>query len=59
VVDATFEEMERAAKEDGIDWDTTDTLYLGVEIPPDFVCKQMIEVGFADPLAELFFAGND
>ena len=56
VVDFTLEAMERKAKRAKISCDTSNALYLGVEVPKKFVEAQVRETGFNDSFAELFYA---
>ena len=59
VVDFTLEAMERKAKRAKVFCDTSNALYLGVEVPKKFVQGQLVETGFNDSVAELFYATPD
>jgi hypothetical protein len=56
VVDFTFEAAERIAKRDKLPCDTSDTLYVGVEVPTEFIRETMSKREWFESLAEEFFA---
>lgn len=56
VVDFTLEAMELKTKRAKVACDTSNALYLGVEVPKKFVQMQLTMSGMNDSVAELFFA---
>lgn len=56
VVDFTLELMEIEAEKQGIATDTSQTAYLGIEIPTMFATITMLKAGETQPLLELFLA---
>lgn len=56
VVDFSLEAVERKAKRATVPCDTSNALYLGVEVPKNFVQMQLTVTGFNDSFAELFYA---
>ena len=56
VVDFSLEAVERKAKRAKVPCDTSNALYLGVEVPKKFVQIQLTVTGFNDSFAELFYA---
>jgi len=55
VIDFTLEAMERKAKREKLTRDTSGALYLGLEIPTDFVRKVMLREQACIALAEEYF----
>jgi hypothetical protein len=57
VVDFTFEAVERIARRKGLRYDAADTLYVGLEVPTEFIRETMLTSEWFDSLAESYFAG--
>ena len=56
VVDFSLEAVERKAKRAKVAYDTSNALYLGVEVPKKFVQMQVTVTEFNDSVAESYFA---
>jgi hypothetical protein len=56
VVDFTFEATERIAKQKGLSCDTRDTLYVGLELPTEFIRETMLTREWFVSLADEYFA---
>jgi hypothetical protein len=58
VIDFTLEAMERIARQKKIPCDTRRALYLGLEIPTDYIWETMVFNERYDSLAEEYFANE-
>lgn len=54
-----FEALERRAKREKIKCDTSQAVYVGLEIPRKFIVQKIAEGGETQPLLELFWMQNN
>jgi hypothetical protein len=55
VVDFTFEAAELIGKQQGLPCDTRDTLYVGLEVPTEFIREAMLTREWFDSLADEYY----
>ena len=56
VIDFTFEAADRIVRRKGHHYDAADTLYVGLEVPTEFIRETMLTGKWIDSVAETYYA---